>query len=108
EELWQLVHEVKTGYQQGRIDNDGLIRFLKEYGQALIVEKPSTSANFQFMFEYQFWYMYFRYFMWNFVGKQNDEQGKYTNLDGNWMSGITFIDSMFFGSQENLPDVVKN
>jgi len=108
EELRQLVYEVKSGYEQGRIDNEGMVRFLKEYGQALVIEKPTTSANIKFMVQYQFWYMYFRYFMWNFVGKQNDEQGKYTNLDGNWMSGINFIDSMFFGSQENLPDVVKN
>lgn len=107
-ELQQLVQEVKSGYDQGQIDNEGLYRFLGEYGEALDIEKPSASANMKFMFEYQFWYMYFRYFMWNFVGKQNDEQGKYTNLDGNWMSGITPIDSMFFGSQKNLPDVVKN
>ncbi len=108
EEIAQLVYEVKSGYEQGRIDNEGLARFLQEYSQVLSVEKPSTTANFKLMFEYQFWYMYFRYFMWNFVGKQNDEQGKYTSLDGNWMSGITAIDSMFFGSQKNLPDVVKN
>lgn len=108
EQLSQLVYEVKSGYEQGKIDNDGLTRFLKEYGQILIVDKPSTSANFQFMVEYQFWYMYFRYFMWNFVGKQNDEQGKYTSQNGNWISGIKFIDSLFIGSQDNLPDVVKN
>lgn len=108
EQLQQLVNQVKTGYSNGKIDNDGLSRFFQQYSQYLTIEKPSTSANFQFMFQYQFWYMYFRYFMWNFVGRQNDSQGQYTNLDGNWMSGITAVDSFFFGSQENLPDVVKN
>lgn len=47
--------------------------------------------------------------MWNFTGRQNDIQGKYDNLDGNWLSGITFIDEMHLGSQENLPaDVLNN
>jgi len=108
EEFQQLVGEVKEGYATGQIDNQRLTQFLRQYGQYLVIEKPSTTANFQFLFEYQFWYMYFRYFMWNFVGKQNDEQGRYTNLDGNWMSGISFVDSIFFGSQKNLPDLVKN
>lgn len=107
-ELRELVREVKSGYAQGKIDNDGLTRFLKQYSEVLIIEKPTTAANFKFMFEYQFYYMYFRYFMWNFVGKQNDEQGKYTPLNGNWISGINFIDSIFLGSQDNLPDLVKN
>ena len=46
--------------------------------------------------------------MWNFVGRQNDIQGKYDNLDGNWLSGITFIDELHLGSQENLPSDVFN
>jgi homogentisate 1,2-dioxygenase len=48
-----------------------------EYGDYLIIEKPSTWDNLSFMFEYQFGYMYWRYLMWNFVGKQNDLQGNY-------------------------------
>ena len=47
--------------------------------------------------------------MWNFTGRQNDNQGKYDNLDGNWMSGINFIDEARLGSQKNLPaDVLNN
>ena len=41
--------------------------------------------------------MYLRYFMWNFTGRQNDEQGEYNILDGNWISGIPFIDEIRFG-----------
>ncbi|MFO7721413.1 MAG: hypothetical protein R6W85_13380, partial [Gillisia sp.] len=53
-------------------------------------------------------YMYWRYFMWNFVGRQNDVQGQYSDLNGNWLSGIKFIDEMRLGSQDNLPSDVKN
>ena len=69
--------------------------------------RPTFGENLKFMFEYQFGYMYGRYFMWNFVGRQDDIQG---NLDthGNWLSGITFIDNLHLGSQENLPNEVKN
>src|SRR5699024_617195 len=69
---------------------------------------PTFGANMSFMFDYQFGYMYFRYFMWNFVGRQNDQQGKYGNFKGNWLSGIDFIDRMFLRAQDNLPDLVKN
>ena len=69
--------------------------------------RPTFGENLKFMFEYQFGYMYGRYFMWNFVGRQDDIQG---NLDnhGNWLSGIGFVDEMHLGSQENLPDEIKN
>ena len=61
-----------------------------------------------FMFEYQFGYMYWRYFMWNFTGRQDDIQGQYTNQHGNWLSGIKFIDELRLGSQDNLPSDAKN
>ena len=69
--------------------------------------RPTFGENLKFMFQYQFGYMYGRYFMWNFVGRQDDIQG---NLDthGNWLSGINFIDEMRLGSQSNLPDEIKN
>jgi hypothetical protein len=70
--------------------------------------RPTFGENISFMIQYQFGYMYGRYFMWNFVGKQDDIQG---NLDnhGNWLSGIDFIDNIRLGSQENLPsDVTDN
>jgi hypothetical protein len=47
--------------------------------------------------------------MWNFVGRQNDIQGRYDSQDGNWMSGIKFMDELHLGSQDNLPeDVLQN
>lgn len=70
--------------------------------------KPNFIENMKFMFSYQFGYMYGRYFMWNFVGRQSDEQGHLDIHNGNWMSGIPFIDSMKLGPQTNLPDEAKN
>ena len=54
--------------------------------------RPTFGENLWFMIDYQFGYMYGRYFMWNFVGRQNDVQGQLDN-NGNWLSGIPFIDS---------------
>jgi hypothetical protein len=108
-ETQKTISEFRQAYAQKQIDNEGYVKFLKSYGDYLIVEKPTTADNFGFMFEYQFGYMYWRYLMWNFVGRQNDEQGKYDDLDGNWISGIPFIDNQHVGSQDKLPtDVLTN
>ncbi|MFB9078717.1 DUF2723 domain-containing protein [Flavobacterium procerum] len=108
-EVENTVSEFRRAFAQKQIDNEGYVKFLKSYGEYLVVEKPSTVDNLAFMFEYQFGYMYWRYLMWNFVGRQNDIQGKYDNLDGNWISGIKPLDSIHLGSQNNLPaDVLNN
>ena len=70
--------------------------------------RPTFIENLTFMADFQFGYMYGRYFMWNFVGRQNDEQGQLDIHNGNWLSGITFIDEMRLGPQSNLPSDVKN
>ena len=69
--------------------------------------KPTFIENMKFMFRYQFGYMYWRYLMWNFVGRQDDEQGRLDN-HGNWLSGIKFIDQIHLGSQDHLPSDVLN
>ena len=71
-------------------------------------ERPTFVQNIQFMLSYQFGYMYGRYLMWNFVGRQNDEQGNLDIHNGNWLSGIDFIDEIFLGPQSDLPSDVKN
>lgn len=101
--LDSVVNAFKVAHMNRRVELKDYDNFLKEYGSYLVVEKPSFADNMQFMFEFQFGYMYGRYFMWNFAGRQNDEQGNYDNIDGNWLSGITPIDEMHLGSQENLP-----
>lgn len=70
--------------------------------------RPTMAENLYFMIDYQFGYMYMRYFMWNFVGKQNDIQGRLDIFNGNWISGIGFLDAARLGPQENLPDEFKN
>ena len=66
-------------------------------------KKPSFGANLRFFFRYQLNYMYFRYFMWNFSGRQNDEQGRGGITEGQWLSGIKFIDEPRLGPQNNVP-----
>ncbi len=70
--------------------------------------RPTFIENITFMVDYQFGYMYGRYFMWNFVGRQNDIQGKLDIHDGNWLSGIDFIDEMRLGPQSNLPEDIAD
>ncbi len=77
-------------------------------GQARTVVKPSFGTNLAFFFKYQLGYMYFRYFMWNFAGRQNDIQGQGGILHGNWISGIKFLDEARLGSTDKLPAVLKN
>lgn len=108
EQMTQIVSEFRAAYASGKLDIEDYDKFLRSYGQYLIVEKPSTWDNLQFMFEYQFGYMYWRYLMWNFTGRQNDKQGEYDLKDGNWISGINAIDSIRLGSQDNLPADWKN
>ena len=71
--------------------------------------RPTFAENLKFMFEFQFGYMYGRYFMWNFVGRQNDTQGRLDIFNGNWISGINAIDEARLGSQDQLPkQVIEN
>lgn len=77
--------------------------------------KPSGAQNFKFLMGYQFNWMYWRYFMWNFAGRQNDIQGYYFNDDGtrdylrgNWICGIKAIDEARLGPQSNMPADMQN
>ena len=73
-----------------------------------IVQKPTFAENLRFFIHYQVNYMYWRYFMWNFSGRQNDIQGHGGILDGNWLTGFNFIDRYFLGDQSTLPDSMQN
>ena len=66
-------------------------------------KKPTFGQNLTFFFKYQLGFMYFRYFAWNFIGRQNDLQGHGSIADGNWKSGIGFVDDGMIGTQHNLP-----
>ncbi len=82
-----------------RLDRDGNASAGKE--QAI---KPTVLENIRFFIDYQLNYMYWRYFMWNFAGRQNDIQGMGEITQGNWISGISFIDNPRLGDQSLLPD----
>ena len=73
-------------------------------------EKPNMADNVSFFMGYQMNWMYWRYFMWNFAGKQNDVQGFTPGnvRDGNWISGVSFIDNWRLGNQDAMPEALKN
>ena len=77
-------------------------------GEQKTIVVPRFSDQLKFFARYQFAYMFGRYFMWNFVGRQNDRQGKGNILDGNWLSGIDFIDDSRLGAQDKTPSWLKN
>ncbi|MBR5193893.1 MAG: DUF2723 domain-containing protein, partial [Bacteroidaceae bacterium] len=77
-------------------------------GQMLMVKIPTQWENIKFFFSYQVNFMYWRYFMWNFAGRQNDIQGHGEIENGNWITGIPFIDNVLVGNQEFLPSDLKN
>ena len=77
-------------------------------GEMLMVKIPTQWENIKFFFSYQVNFMYWRYFMWNFAGRQNDIQGNGEIEHGNWITGIPFIDNGLVGNQEFLPSDLKN
>ena len=77
-------------------------------GEMLMVKIPTQWDNIKFFFIYQLNYMYWRYFMWNFAGRQNDIQGQGEIEHGNWITGIPFIDKYLVGDQSLLPSDLKN
>lgn len=76
-------------------------------GETIMVKMPSQLENIRFFLSYQCNFMYWRYFMWNFAGRQNDIQGNGELEHGNWITGIPFIDNMRLGDQSLLPDDLK-
>ena len=77
-------------------------------GETIMVTIPTQWENIKFFFTYQLNFMYWRYFMWNFVGRQNDIQGNGEFEHGNWITGFNFIDNLLVGNQELLPSELKN
>ncbi len=79
------------------------INITNSSGEQETIYKPTFTENLRFFFRYQVGHMYFRYFMWNFAGRQNDVQGHGGIQNGNWISGITPLDEMRLGKQTDLP-----
>ncbi len=99
-------YNVKVNPQTGQIVKD-------RYGDPIIDKSsprrvPTFFENLRYFFAYQLNHMYLRYFFWNFVGRQNDIQGHGNVKNGNWISGITFLDEMRLGNQDAITDFDKN
>lgn len=73
-----------------------------------VIVCPTFGENLRYFFRYQIGFMYMRYFMWNFAGRQNDIQGNGNSIDGNWISGIKFIDEARLGRLDKVPADLKN
>jgi hypothetical protein len=105
--MWSDQSEHESVYREwGRIKGTPLT-VTNASGEKEIVRKPKFSENLRFMFSYQFGYMYLRYFMWNFSGKQNDTQGTGGAVNGNWITGIRFLDEPRVGTPD-LPSGMKS
>ena len=106
--LIDIVKDFNQDIRSGNVGVEDLDDFLKDFGPFLDIQKPTFLQNIAYMFEYQFGYMYWRYFMWNFSGRQDDKQGEYTDLHGNWLTGINFIDDARLGPQEFIASDSKH
>ena len=100
-------------YESYRKDSRGIItgnptKVRNNAGQYEIVSKPTFGQNIKFFVGYQLNWMYWRYFLWNFVGRQNDIESNGELENGNWISGINFIDSARLGDQSNKPACLDN
>lgn len=98
----QYTYQVPDGYA-ARVGRGQPV----QAGQPIAVQVPTVAHNLEWFFTYQMGFMYWRYFMWNFSGKQNDLQGMGNVRDGNWMTGISFLDNLRLGDQAQMPDSIK-
>ncbi|MBN2215126.1 MAG: DUF2723 domain-containing protein [Bacteroidales bacterium] len=94
--------------ENGNISRDNQGNII--YDRSKPKKSPSFGRNLKFLFNYQIGHMYFRYFMWNFAGRQNDMQAHYSDeiTKGNWICGIKFIDEARLGNQDDLPRSLLN
>jgi hypothetical protein len=101
------LYQPKTNEQgQMQTDQEGKV----VYDHQKPRRSPNFIENFRFFWRFQLGHMYFRYFMWNFAGRQNDVQAQYkSDIDkGNWISGIKFLDALRLGNQDELPARLLN
>ena len=108
-QIEEIVNDFKNEINNEDVTAEEFNEFLSNFSSYIEIEKPSFLSNLNYFLSFQVGYMYFRYFMWNFSGRQNDNQWKFDVENGNWLSGIKYIDEVRLGSQENLPsDSINN
>ena len=101
----EIIRDADGRPERGRVLDYGRKHYYEDYdGETHSIVEPTFAENLHYFFNYQLSYMYWRYFLWNFVGRQSDIQASGSTLtDGNWLSGIGWIDRYFTGPQEGLP-----
>jgi Protein of unknown function (DUF2723) len=105
--MWSDQADHQPVYEEwGRVKGTP-VQVTEQNGEKKVIRKPAFIENMRYMLSFQFGYMYFRYFMWNFSGKQNDTQGTGGAINGNWITGIRFIDEPRVGTSD-LPADLKN
>ena len=104
--MWSAKHTRQYEQWMGEIPMKQVV-FSTRDGYEVPGQMPTQAANLRFFLSYQVNFMYWRYFMWNFAGRQNDIQGMGELEHGNWITGFPFIDNALYGDQSKLPDVLK-
>lgn len=103
----RMYHPDFTEQYHQWVDIKGIDIPFERCGEPITVNIPTQWENIEFFLKYQLNYMYWRYFMWNFAGRQNDIQGHGEIEHGNWITGIAFIDNLLIGDQTLLPSELK-
>lgn len=101
---YERVYDRNTILPRMYSDDPQHVQFYRDWMGMSETKSPTFLDNLGFLISYQTSFMYTRYFAWNFIGKQNDEQGHGDYIHGNWLSGIKFIDNMLLGGQYDLPE----
>jgi len=104
--MWSTEARHKSQYVKWSNFKGKPVRYQDASGETKVINTPTFGENMSYLFNYQMTWMYWRYFMWNFAGRQNDIQGHGNVIHGNWISGIKFIDEMRLGTQDNLPELI--
>ena len=105
-EAQKYFDELRQKFADGTITVDDY-QEVKRFG-LINVQRPTLGQNLDYFFTFQNGYYFVRYLMWNFVGRQNDLEGHMENTNGNWISGIPFIDNAMWGNQDNMPAKFSN
>ena len=103
----RMYSSAHTDYYKDWMDIKGHEVAYDRCGEMVTVNMPTQWENIKFFFSYQLNWMYWRYFLWNFAGRQNDIQGHGEIEHGNWITGISFIDNLLIGDQTYLPTELK-
>jgi len=109
--MWDAGESHPHGYKSwGGTDVTKIAVYNQETQQTEQRDKPTYGDNIHYFLSYQVWFMYWRYFLWNFCGRQNDIQGEdpQDNLHGNWITGISFLDAMRAPAEGQPDELSKN